>query len=109
MRGGLQHSLVAADDRQKRAEPFFAAVAGRGFDRLHRFAAQITRNLHRQSEQVRFHELGGGLKVDFSGTTKYGTNVVPNNPVAPVIKIVFINYARLPFLTFQTRHIHFVN
>ena len=71
MRGGLQHSLVAADDRQKRAEPFFAAVAGRGFDRLHRFAAQITRNLHRQSEQVRFHELGGGLKVDFSGTTTY--------------------------------------
>jgi hypothetical protein len=63
---GYFHSLVAADDRQKRAEPFFAAIAGRGFDR---FAAQITRNLHRQSEQVRLDELGGGLKVDFSGTT----------------------------------------
>ena len=69
MRGGLQHSLVGADDRQKRADPFFAAVAGHRFDRFHRFAAQITRNLHRQSEQVRFHELGGGLKLYISGPT----------------------------------------
>jgi hypothetical protein len=65
------HPLVAADDRQKRAEPFFAAVAGRGFDRFQRFAAQITRNLHRKTDQLRFNELGGGLKVDFSGTTTY--------------------------------------
>jgi hypothetical protein len=66
---GYLHSLVAADDRQKRAEPFFAAVAGCGFDRL---AAQITRNLHRKPEQVRLDELGRGLKVNFSGTTTKG-------------------------------------
>ena len=70
VRGGLQHPLVAADDRQKRAGPFFTSVAGRGFDRFKRFAAQITRNLHRKPEQFRFDELGDGLKVDFSGTTK---------------------------------------
>jgi hypothetical protein len=68
VRGGLQHSLVAAHDRQKRVGPFLTAVAGRGFDR---FAAQITSNLHRKPEQLRFHELGDGMKVDFSGTTKY--------------------------------------
>jgi IS5 family transposase len=66
---GYFHSLVAADDRQKRAGPFFAAVAGSGFDRLHRFAAQITRNLERKTDHLRFRELGGRLKVDFSGTT----------------------------------------
>ena len=68
MRGGLQHSLVAADDRQKRAEPFFAAVAGSGLDR---FGAQITRNLHRKTDQLRLNEISRGLKVDFSGTTNY--------------------------------------
>ena len=76
VRGGLQHSVVAADDRQKRAEPFFAAVAGRGFDRFHRFAAQITHDLERQFDQVRVDELDGGLKVDISGATKYVTFLV---------------------------------
>jgi hypothetical protein len=52
----------------KKGRAFFTAVAGRGLDR---FAAQITRNIHFQSEQLRVDELGGGLKVDFSGTTTY--------------------------------------
>jgi hypothetical protein len=63
---GYFHPLAAAYDRQKRAGPFFAAVAGRGFDR---FAAQITRDFLRKPEKVRVDEMGGGLKVDFSGTT----------------------------------------
>ena len=69
MRGAVQHSLVAADDRQKRAWPFFAAVAGRGFDRFQRFAVQITSDLERQADPVRLDELGGRLKVKISGTT----------------------------------------
>jgi IS5 family transposase len=40
---GYFHSLVVADDCQKKLS-FFTAVAGCRFDR---FAAQITRNLHR--------------------------------------------------------------
>ena len=50
----------------KKVGALFAAVAGRGFDR---FAAQIASDLHLQSDQVRFHELSDGLKVNFSGTT----------------------------------------
>ena len=68
---GYFHPLVAADDRQKRAGPFLTAVAGRGFDRFQRFATQITSDLERQSDPVRLDELGGRLKVNFSGTTTY--------------------------------------
>jgi hypothetical protein len=62
----------------KKAEPFFATVAGSGFDRFHRFAAQIKPDLERQSEQVRLDELGGGLKVDISGATRYSVPTLKN-------------------------------
>ena len=61
--------LGKVDKASKKGWSFFTAVAGRGFDLLRQFAEQITSNLHRKPEQLRFHALGGGLKVDFSGTT----------------------------------------
>jgi len=70
VRSGRQHPLVAANDHQKRSGPFFAAVAGSGFDRFHRFAAQAMGDLDCQTDQLQFDELGDALKVNFSETTK---------------------------------------
>jgi hypothetical protein len=66
----------------------FTHVAGRGFDRFHRFAAQMTRNLHRKPYQPRFHELGGGLNVNFSGTTNY---LRPKNKRVKNNQILFLS------------------
>ena len=57
--------MIAADDRQKWAGPFFTAVGGRGFDRLHRFAVQIARTLLRETEKVLGDKMGDVLKVFF--------------------------------------------
>jgi hypothetical protein len=65
VRSGLQHPLVAEDDRQKSAKLFFESVTGSGLARFQRFTAEITMNLHRETDQLRFNELGEGLKVNF--------------------------------------------
>ena len=42
--------------------PFSAAVAGSRFDR---FAAQMTTDIHSNSDPFRFDEFGGDLKANF--------------------------------------------
>ena len=44
------------------ASTLFAAVAGSGFDR---FAAQMTTDVHRNFDPLRFDEFGGDLTASF--------------------------------------------
>jgi hypothetical protein len=66
VRCGLQHPLAAAHDRKKGHRPFFTPAAG---GRIGANCTAIAADFYITPTQIRFHELGLGLKVNFSGPT----------------------------------------
>ena len=73
VRRGLQHPLAAAHDRKKGHRPFFAPAAG---GRIGANCTAIAADFSITPTQIRFHELGLGLKMNFSGAT---TLLLPND------------------------------
>ena len=67
MRGGLQHPMAAADDRQERPRPFVVPLAGSGFDGA---SGEIRANVQPAAAEKFRSALGLSLKINFAGTTK---------------------------------------